>query len=497
MARLVVDDSTDEFPDIDVLVARARERKAAVAKSVAEGGNCVAKSVKKKRVLGRRDDNPLLRPLGPALRERKPKGGLKGNAGREEMGEVEEDLERKSMRARRTESREITPEVPETQLSEDFGTTSTRTARKPKIVGKRTITPTLKSEDLIPATTSRIKSRSRKMEKTPDLEIQETQKDASSTSSDSEAPIPATNLRLKTRTIRTKKISKSPEAEIQETQREITPSSDSEAPAPATARRIKTKTLKSKRPEKTPELEIQDSQQENNPSTARPKSRIVEKREKTPILEIPETQQEENRRTVFPRSKNLVRRDYTPLSDSEDPALITTSIFKGRNATNKKKFDTPEPDEDELSFLNSSSKTAVKSNLKDGRSDKLNGSDEEDPFFSSLEESDGMSDFVINDSEIEEVPAPRSVKRLVQGRRPEKEERHEKMDLEELMRELDMDGDESDPFAKPAREKKTKEKTSGREHSCDEHVDTDSTYSKLKPSSQTSTDLDDPFTIKL
>jgi len=68
MARLIVEDSEDEFPDLDKLLrgdipARGKEATGSTTRS-RETGNCEEKgTTKKKRALKRRDDNPLLKPL--------------------------------------------------------------------------------------------------------------------------------------------------------------------------------------------------------------------------------------------------------------------------------------------------------------------------------------------------------------------------------------------------------------------------------------------------
>ena len=507
MARLVVDDSTDEFPDIDVLVARAAgERGVATATAPAPAlgvsGNGEGKSMKKKRVLGRRDDNPLLRPLGSVRGERKAKALTVGG------GKAENELVKQtplkglgidSLRLEGVEKRSSTLEIPETQVEEDSGRKPARTVRRPKMVEKRNATPISDAEDQVPATTARVKTRTvsiKTIEKTPQLEIQDTQREAEA--SDSEGPIPPTSSRLKTRIVRSKKRENTTEVEIQETQQVVSSISDSEAPAPVTTTRPKTRTVRPKRSEKTPELEVQETQQEDDLRTVRPKSRTVETREKTPILEIQETQQEENMRTVVPKSRRLVKRYVTPSSDSEDPAAVMTSRING-TAKGRKRLDTPEVDEDELCASNKPSRPVVKrAPSKEKASRATPELEDEDAFFSPLdEESDGMSDFVVNDSEIEDVPASRSVRRLVKGRRPDGEEKkHGMRDLEGFLRELKID-DESDPFAEPARAKRSKETSTGRKGAYKENVDTESIYSKARPSSQTSTDLDDHFTIKL
>ena len=71
--------------------------------------------------------------------------------------------------------------------------------------------------------------------------------------------------------------------------------------------------------------------------------------------------------------------------------------------------------------------------------------DEDDYGQHSDDDNDGMSDFVVNDSDEEsviETQPPRSVRRLVKGRRPEKDEE----DLETRMRRLNVDDDSTDPF---------------------------------------------------
>jgi hypothetical protein len=90
MARLIVEDSEDEFPDLDTLLrgdvpapARRKEAMSTLGSRDGEGkekdegmgkedlSGSGSGIVKKKRVLKRRDDNPLLRPLG---------GGVKGKS---------------------------------------------------------------------------------------------------------------------------------------------------------------------------------------------------------------------------------------------------------------------------------------------------------------------------------------------------------------------------------------------------------------------------------
>ena len=83
---------------------------------------------------------------------------------------------------------------------------------------------------------------------------------------------------------------------------------------------------------------------------------------------------------------------------------------------------------------------------------------DDDVFGQNWEESDDMSDFVVNDSDVEESiiedPAPKSIRRLVKGRRPAKEaeakEAEEaKEDLEQMLEKLNMEDDFSDPFSEP------------------------------------------------
>ena len=487
MARLVVDrgeGSEDEMiPDLeDVVAARARERKGEAA------GRQEVKSGKKKRVLGRRDDNPLLRPLGAVGSERRGVRGGKvaGVVVKERLDVVDETL----LDASRVGSSQAEREIPETQQEEDIsGRRAPRTTgRMLKKVERRNVTPISDAENLlVPAISSRSKTRtvSRKgVEKTPEMEIQETQQVVPS-NSDSEAPVPPTASRLKTSAVRRRRIEKTPEIEIQETQQVVPSISDSEAPVPATKSRFKTR-----RREKTPELEIQETQQEEDPRTVRPKSKIVAKKDRTPILEIQETQQEEN-----PKSKRLVKKNVILSSDSEDLDLDTTSIFKSKPARGRKRLETPGIDEEEPYFPYKSSRTAGRrAPSKDTNPPARTESEDEDAFFGPLDqESDGMSDFVVNDSEIEESPAPRSVRRLVKGRAPEKEVKSRKMDLEKFLKELNLD----DPFDKPGTARKLKETNTRRREPVEEQVDSESTYSKFKPSPQTSTDLDDHFTIKL
>ncbi|TVY24826.1 HMG box-containing protein [Lachnellula hyalina] len=94
MARLVIEDSDDEFPDLDGLLqgngassggmstmretTTSRDDKEAEWKRKSNGKEMEVTTAKKKRVLKRRDDNPLLRPLASTATASE---GRKGRAG--------------------------------------------------------------------------------------------------------------------------------------------------------------------------------------------------------------------------------------------------------------------------------------------------------------------------------------------------------------------------------------------------------------------------------
>ncbi|KAH8595175.1 SprT-like family-domain-containing protein [Bisporella sp. PMI_857] len=120
------------------------------------------------------------------------------------------------------------------------------------------------------------------------------------------------------------------------------------------------------------------------------------------------------------------------------------------------------------------------------------------------DESDDMSDFIVNDSEVEilETPPQRTSRKLVRGRRPVKE----KGDLERLMEELNVEDDASDLLEERARVNgRGKDKESRlsrdkrdpiREAVLEEEYNINKQPPKLKHPSQSSIDIDDPFTLK-
>lgn len=121
---------------------------------------------------------------------------------------------------------------------------------------------------------------------------------------------------------------------------------------------------------------------------------------------------------------------------------------------------------------------------------------------------DGLSDFVVDDSDsleeedsVIEMPPPRSVRRLVKGRRPAKEED----EIEKEMRKLKfLDDDDSVPFQKPLRKETEIPKRQGSETesggsktTSEDNFKSEGEVQVKRTTLDSSSDLDDPFTLRL
>jgi hypothetical protein len=179
-------------------------------------------------------------------------------------------------------------------------------------------------------------------------------------------------------------------------------------------------------------------------------------------------------------------------------------------------------DQEELEKLAALPRKTAASRSKESRKVASKGHPKQTPIFESDEEgfgeeSDGLSDFIVNDStffeeedSVIEMPPPRSVRRLVKGRRPAKDE-DDYEDLDMRMKKLAVDDEPVKKFRKVSVEKhledfedsssdrqtlprtKLPKKTQGNTSQPREEPVPKQKAPIIAPSS----DIDDPFTLRL
>jgi len=188
----------------------------------------------------------------------------------------------------------------------------------------------------------------------------------------------------------------------------------------------------------------------------------VKSREPTPVLDLSEEDVEPRSKiTRGERAERKISRFVLALDleEEENSSDSSEEDVKPRPKTSRVRTaerKVPEP----LSFLDIEAKESgqyseeeLKPRSKLVKWSKADRKAPEPALFSDLEEEeysqysdeddDGMSDFIVNDSEDEsiiEIPPPKSVRKLVRGRRPVKEED----DLEIQMRKLNVEDEDSD-----------------------------------------------------
>ncbi|KAG9243865.1 SprT-like family-domain-containing protein [Calycina marina] len=479
MARLVVDNSADELPSIDELMKKSQSTKATSNSRTETKPPALVGKGKLKRVLGRRDDNPLLRPLGGSVKVHEQKKGASVRRAKFRLAPKMEVLEfqQEDYVDVEVESRTVGRSRSWGGKEKERGIQATQQDEFSDVEARRKV-----------LTQSRSKAGRFTKSKTQEFEIPGTQQ--KHLSDDEPKTDTKQKLKAKPKTEMVKSRQAYYELEIQEAQRDGEDLSDFKTHEPARSKKemmrvvksrkkeipdsrieekaVKATVLKMKRLGKRIDIPVSDEKEEEPvPVTASRGGKVSTARkmrkEKTPKWETPVTQEDEAR-IVDQKFTRASRREITQHSDSE-----ATTSYKLQSAT-KEKGGATTP------------------------SSRIPSDSEEDIFYSSTtEETDSIADFIIDDSEVEESPPPKPARRLVKGRRPEGGGSRKK-ELESLMKGLGLKGDDDDPFAEPVHKKQSRPVTA-LEKGLKRDTDSDPDFSESKPSSQDSIDLDDPFML--
>jgi len=188
---------------------------------------------------------------------------------------------------------------------------------------------------------------------------------------------------------------------------------------------------------------------------------VVKSREPTPVVDLSEEDIEPRSKITRERraERKISRFVFAlDLEEEENSSHSSEEDIKPRPKTSKARTAEKKVPE-ALSFLDIEAKESgqyseeeLKPRSKPVKWSKADREAPEPGLFSDLEEEysqysdeddDGMSDFIVNDSEDEsiiEIPPPKSVRKLVRGRRPVKEED----DLEIQMGKLNVEDEDSD-----------------------------------------------------